>query len=110
MTEIERAISEIVGSNYGECQCHRETMELAVAALTEQAARINPKPLTLDELRERIGKPVWDESGDCAVIESFYYDSSIGEFIVFTDDTSVMTEHIGNKVRLNDSPPKEDKP
>ena len=41
MTEIERAISEIVGSNYGECQCHRETMEMAIAALTEQSERSN---------------------------------------------------------------------
>lgn len=37
----------------------RELYECAIAALTEQAARINPKPLTLDELKERDGKPVW---------------------------------------------------
>jgi len=31
----------------------------AVVALRAQQERENPKPLTLDELRERIGKPVW---------------------------------------------------
>ena len=50
MNEIERAVAEIVGSNYGECQCHRETMMLAAEALREQAERskgceyCNPNP------------------------------------------------------------------
>lgn len=39
MNEIERAIVEIVGTNYGEAQCHRETMLLAVEALREKAER-----------------------------------------------------------------------
>lgn len=41
MNEIEKAISEIIGTNYGECQCHRETMVQAVEALREQAEREN---------------------------------------------------------------------
>lgn len=41
MNEIERAIAEIVGTNYGEAQCHRETMLLAVEALREKAEREN---------------------------------------------------------------------
>lgn len=40
MNEIEMAIAEIVGSNYGETQCHRETMLFAAAALREKAERI----------------------------------------------------------------------
>jgi hypothetical protein len=39
MNEIEKAISEIIGTNYGECQCHRETMVQAVEALREKAER-----------------------------------------------------------------------
>jgi hypothetical protein len=39
MNEIERAIAEIVGTNYGEVQCHRETILLAVNALREKAER-----------------------------------------------------------------------
>ena len=39
MNEIERAVAEIVGSNYGECQCHRETMMLAADAIREKAER-----------------------------------------------------------------------
>lgn len=37
MNEIERAIAEIIGTNYGESQCHRETMVLAAEALREKA-------------------------------------------------------------------------
>ena len=33
------AISEIIESNYGETQCHEETMRLAVAALREKQER-----------------------------------------------------------------------
>ena len=39
MNEIESAVAEIVGSNYGECQCHRETMMLAAEALREKQER-----------------------------------------------------------------------
>ena len=41
MNEIERAVAEIVGSNYGECQCHRETMMLAAEAIREKVDREN---------------------------------------------------------------------
>ena len=34
----------------------------AIAALKDAAERENPKPLTLDELREMEGKPVWIEN------------------------------------------------
>ena len=36
---IEEAISEIIGTNYGEAQCHQETMVLAAEALREKAER-----------------------------------------------------------------------
>jgi len=36
---VEEAIQEIVGTNYGEAQCHRETMVLAIEALREKAER-----------------------------------------------------------------------
>lgn len=36
---IDKAISEIIDTNYGEVQCHQETMVLAVAALREKAER-----------------------------------------------------------------------
>lgn len=36
-----------------------EACRLGAAALREQEERENPKPLTLDELREMDGEPVW---------------------------------------------------
>mgnify|MGYP001246054191 CR=1 FL=1 len=75
MTEIEKAISEIIGTNYGECQCHRETMVQAVEALREYAERQDPKPLTEDQIRGMVGKPVWIHylsTGhiECAIVKS----------------------------------------
>jgi hypothetical protein len=35
--------------------------ELAISALRAQAERENPKPLTITELKERVGKWVWIE-------------------------------------------------
>jgi hypothetical protein len=34
-------------------------MRLAIEALREKAERENPKPLTLEELKKRVGKPVF---------------------------------------------------
>ena len=36
-----------------------EALSMAAAALREREERENPKPLTLDELREMDGEPVW---------------------------------------------------
>ena len=37
----------------------RSMFEVAISALREQQDRENPKPLTLDELRQMDGEPVW---------------------------------------------------
>lgn len=42
------------------CQYDREAaFEIALSALREKAERENPKPLTLEELKERVEKPVY---------------------------------------------------
>ena len=42
----------------------REACKAAVEALREKQERENPKPLTIDEMRQMIGEPVW-----CQVME-----------------------------------------
>lgn len=37
----------------------RKMAEMAIAALRAQLEQENPKPLTLDELREMDGEPIW---------------------------------------------------
>jgi len=37
----------------------REEQKIIIAALREYSYHHNPRPLTLDELRERVGEPVW---------------------------------------------------
>ena len=71
MNEIKKAIETLQGecgcveldlsnSNAGEkAQEFAEACHIAVQALHEKAERENPKPLTIDELREMNGEPVW---------------------------------------------------
>ncbi len=40
-------------------QTVNEALEMAIDALRAQQERENPKPLTLDELRQMDGEPVW---------------------------------------------------
>ena len=37
----------------------KEAMQMAISALREKAERENPKPLTIEELRQMDGEPVW---------------------------------------------------
>ncbi|QAT43458.1 hypothetical protein [Aminipila luticellarii] len=39
-----------------------EAFETAIQALQEKAARENPIPLTLEQLKERVGRPVYAQS------------------------------------------------
>lgn len=43
-------------------QVVNEALYMAIDALRAQQEQENPKPLTLDELREMVGKPVWVQS------------------------------------------------
>lgn len=47
--------------NYNHNNVNREAERLALAALRTQQKAENPEPLTLDELREMDGEPVWVE-------------------------------------------------
>lgn len=42
-----------------------DSLEMAIDALREKAERENPKPLTLEQLKERVGKPVYCDDEDC---------------------------------------------
>lgn len=73
MSEIDRAIAEIVGTNYGEAQCHRETMLLAVEALREKAERESGCGAKMDAERDgrmvvlpcKVGDTVYTVDLDC---------------------------------------------
>lgn len=46
----------------------KEMAQFAIAALRDQEERENPKPLTLDELRNMNGQPVWWWNKSCTPI------------------------------------------
>ncbi len=61
----------------------KELFDIAIAALRAQQERENPKPLTLEELREMHGEPVWVQSPDLpkygrwAIVEGVDIDAKI---------------------------------
>lgn len=57
MTDIEKALVCYDGDN------SKPYCDLVHRALKELQKRENPKPLTMEELKKRIGKPVWLENG-----------------------------------------------
>lgn len=59
----------------------RAMFEIAAAALMEKAEREDPKPLTIEELKQMIGEPVWvqgpgiPEYGRWAIVEDAFGNS-----------------------------------
>ena len=55
--------AEAIGALKGLCMLSgtyaKEALDIAISALQEQECKENPKPLTLDELRQMDGEPVW---------------------------------------------------
>ena len=45
----------------------KEAMQMAAAALREKAEREDPKPLTIEELRQMDGEPVWIKADHCGL-------------------------------------------
>lgn len=75
--EIQQAIKWFANSCEPPCseECEQCKMEsIALAVLRKEQERKNPKPLTLEELKERVGKPVW-----CEMQPNFYKCGVIGE-------------------------------
>ena len=77
---IELAIKEIADVGMYGSQVHQETMETALAALRAEQERLNPQPLTWEELSGMVGEPVWTIGEYCGldgwdIIEEVYDDS-----------------------------------
>lgn len=67
------------------CQYDREAaFEITLSALREKAERENPKPLTLEELKDRHGKPIYAVDGEghaCwVVVNAFDEECADNEF------------------------------
>jgi len=83
--EAIKAIQNIV--DYWQCRpTEREAAKLAIEALREKQLRENLKPLSLEELMQRDGKPVFIISGDKK-------DELNGWFIVSASIHNIETEH-----------------
>lgn len=64
------------------------------------------EPLTLDELREMDGKPVWDEKGKCYLVDTLYRFCSCADYETMIVD-SRGTNHKPNRYTLYRNPPEE---
>lgn len=84
-----------------------ESKALAMVALAEKIERENPNPLTLDELRDMNGEPVWfvkiygnykEFDGKWAIL--FGYEKTNGNFL-FTN--SVGVQHVYNEDKYGET-------
>ena len=87
-------------------------MRLAIEALRKKAERENPKPLTLEQLKERVGKPVYrrwrNGNGIWEVLERIEEKMEIGnsEILVFFQHDNWFPERF-DRVEFFDHEPKE---
>lgn len=85
-----------------------EALGIAIAALTEDLNGDKNNPLTTEELREMIGRPVWLQSkqnkdtGRWVIIAEVYSDS------VYTDDGTMIPRWDGSIWEFYRQPPKKE--
>jgi hypothetical protein len=73
-----------------------ERLDAIAAIIRDYAERQNPKPLTLDELRQMDGKPVWAISGDNDMYGWFIVSSSKHEIELETGPETIWTLELDN--------------
>lgn len=92
------------------CEAENWASSIALQALREKQARENPKPLTLDELRQRNGKPVWCQEQNsiypCREWGIVHSLEPFGDFAIFGTHLSFETVMYGAWLAY-DYPPKE---
>jgi len=73
-------------------------MSAGIVALREQAERDNPKPLSLEELREMDGEPVWVEKLDNSQLSGWHVVDGSGDdaFLVAKDRWRIPVDCLGN--------------
>lgn len=121
MTEIERAIEylEPLTKHPTLTGMYAKHLSVAVKALREQSDRINPKPLTLEELYQVDNEPLylfctvgkWNVNGWHIVEPINYKNASFKDLrLDHNDDTVISTFNYGNNYVAYRFPPKEYKP
>ena len=55
----ERCLQYLIGCGPSATEDNVDAVRLSIVALKEKAARDDPRPLTLEELRQMDGEPVW---------------------------------------------------
>lgn len=123
MNSIERAIKHFTAlqkrytTQHNGTQC--ELVAMALSALAEEAARIDPKPLTLDELYLVDNEPLyffctvgkWSVNGWHIVEPINYENASFKDLrLDHNDNTIISTFNYGNNYVAYRHPPKEEQP
>ncbi len=87
MNEIKRAI-RVIEHNCNNCNvkntdcCNSCAQKIALQALQEKQEREDPQPLTIEELRQMDGEPVWFETGEVSINEQI-----LGKWAIITELT-----------------------
>ena len=89
-----------------------DALDMAIEALREKAERENPKPLTLEQLKKRVGKPVYrrwrNGNGTWEVLERIEEKTEVGnsEILVFFQHDDWLPERF-DLAEFFDHEPKE---
>lgn len=110
---VEQAIAEIEQSGLYGNQMHPETLVLALDALRAQHERENPQPLTLEELRQMLGEPIfikrkYEAVGHWKILDSYGKCSITEETFNFSDEDFEFSKNYGRVWISYRYPPKEE--
>jgi hypothetical protein len=113
MSEIEKAI-ELLGyirdDKSGLMAGYRGACKLAIQALLEKQERVDPQPLSLEQLRERDGKPVWCEMQPdyykCGVVGKKRIDEDKQRLVIGFSYGWEWIEDVFRRGKFYDYPPK----
>lgn len=88
------------------------TRKITIQALEEKLERENPQPLTLEELRQMIGEPIfikrkYEAVGHWKILDSYGKCSTIEETFDFSDGEFEILKHYGKAWLAYRYPPKE---
>lgn len=97
-------VCEFLGRENGCGYCNMpECRDIILSALRAQQERENSKPLTLEELRERVGMPVWISKGkEWAILDHGYSELTGSEyFSLITKDGEMYFHYINMPTKNN---------
>ena len=85
-----------------------EALDLAITALRTPTLTPPNEPLTLEQLRQMDGEPVWDENGKCYLVDTTYRFCSCSDIEIAIEDKNGDVKRYPQRRALYRRPPEEE--